>query len=644
MRYPHPVFLTLLGFCFFGLLHPSSALREDLGNGFLHHGVATPVSNHRGTVATVDGEGRNVVLVWLFDHRGGYAILVIDAETGQSQEIAMPFPPGGDCPYSSILSTKNKFYTHFNSYFAEFDPEKREFTFCSQTAPQMAMGMTEDDNGVIWSVTYPNSGVVSFNPETREFKDYGHVYDQNWRQYQRYVAADDKGWIYFGIGSTASQIIAFDPQTGKGTPIIPEDQRVKGAGSVYRDRNGMVYGHTGSGKPEDWYQLYDGEAKKISQPENIDKKPIVTSSQGLFHTEFPDGKRLKTCDLVNRVLVVEDPKTGEVKELGFDYTSEGAHIMGIALAPDHTICGGTAFPMRFFCYNPSTDEWVNREAYGQCNTVARQGDRFFVGGYGGGFLLEWDPSQPWVPTVKGQKDCNPQFHIQCTPSIHRPHDLLAHPDGKTLVLAGTPGYGYTGGGLLFWDRDSGAGTLIEHTDILPEHSTMSLAPLPDGKLLGGSTTSAGTGGEQKAAQAELYIMDIATKNLDWHEPLCPGAQEYTDLCFAPNGFVYGIADRKHFFVFDPATRTVIFEQDTDSEFGRTISHQGPRVFVSAPDGTLYLLFVKGVASVDLTTHAITLLAESPVSIGPGGDFFNGRIYFGSGSHLYSFAVPLSTNE
>ncbi|MCL4691484.1 MAG: hypothetical protein KJ060_03125 [Candidatus Hydrogenedentes bacterium] len=188
------------------LVLSSSALAatEDLGNGFLHHGVATPVSNHRGTVATVDGESDNVLLVWLFDHRGGYALLAIDAATGDSVEYPVPFPPGGDCPYASILSSNNKYYTHFNSYFCEFDPATRAFTFFEKTTPQMAMGMTEDDNGIIWSVTYPNSGVVSFNPETREFTDYGAVYDQNWKQYQRYVAADDAGWIYFGIGSTAS--------------------------------------------------------------------------------------------------------------------------------------------------------------------------------------------------------------------------------------------------------------------------------------------------------------------------------------------------------------------------------------------------------------------------------------------------------
>jgi hypothetical protein len=614
----------------------SFAEKEDLGNGFLHHGVATPVSNHRGTVATVDGEGRDVVLSWLFDHRGGYAILVIDAETGKSDEIPMPFPPGGDCPYSSILSSKNKFYTHFNNYFCEFDPISRSFTFHHRTRPQMAMGMTEDDKGVIWSVTYPKSGVVSYDPATQTFTDYGHVYDQNWQQYQRYVAADDAGWIYFGIGSTASQIIAFDPVSREAKPIAPEEERITGSGFVVRANDGKVYGHTGD--DVHWYVFHKGEATKIDKPAAIDTKPYITSSQSLFHQQFPSGRKLVTCDLVERRLVVEDPATGETFERSFDYTSEGAHVMGLAEAPGGTICGGTAFPMRFFSYDPKSDEWVNREAYGQWNTVVRQGDRFFVGGYGGGFLLEWDPAAPWVQTEKDNAACNPKYLTECTPTIHRPHDLLAHPDGKTLVLAGTPGYGYTGGGLLFWDRETSERVLIEHTAILPEHSTMALVALPEGKLLGGTTIGAGTGGEVKATQAELYIMDMATKTLDWHAPVFEGVRDYTDLVMAKNGLVYGVADRKHFFVFDAAKREVIHERDTDAEFGPSCSQQGPRVFVQNPEGVLYMLFQKGIARINQDTHAITMLAESPVPIGPGGTYLDGRIYFGSNSHVYSYGA------
>ncbi len=622
-----------------------SAATEDLGNGFLHHGVATPVSNHRGIVATVDGQGRNVVLVWLFDLRGGYALLLIDAETGKSEEFAMPFPPGGDCPYASILSSGNKYYTHFNSHFVEFDPVKRAFTFHRQTAPQMAMGMTEDDNGVIWSVTYPQSGVVSFNPKTREFRDYGHVHKENWQQYQRHVAADDAGWVYFGIGMTTSHIIGLDPRTGQAKAMIPENERVRGAAAVHRDVNGKVYGYPGAphDKPntaqDNWYELYKGQARKIGKRPSIRNKRIITGSQGLFHTEFPDGKRLRVCDTVERVMTVEDPKTGTVRKLTFDYRSEGAHVMGVAVAPNGTVCGGTAFPMRFFSYDPQADKWTNRECYGQWNTVARQGDRFFVGGYGAGFLLEWDPARPWVPTEKGKQDANPLFLTDCTPAINRPHELLAHPDGSTLVLAGTPEYGFTGGGLLFWDRKTKKRVLVEHTDILPQQATMSLAALPDGKLLGGTTTSPGTGGEKKATQAELYIMDMKTRKVLWHEAVFPAAQDYSDLCPGPNGLVYGVVDRARLFVFDPVKREVIYERETQARFGLTNSQQGPRIFVTGLRSAVYMLFTKGIGLIDPAEFEVRLLAESPVPVGPGGDYHKGRIYFASGSHLYSYKVP-----
>ncbi|MBI3987150.1 MAG: hypothetical protein HY343_09530 [Lentisphaerae bacterium] len=611
---------------------------QAMGDGFFDHGVATPNSNHRGTVATRDGEGRNIVLVWLFDHRGGYALLLLDAATGKSEEFPMPFPPGGDCPYASILSSRNRLYTHFNSHFVEFDPAVRAFTFHHETAPRMAMSMTEDDAGRIWSVTYPNSGVVCFDPANGQFRDYGHLYSQNWPQYQRSVAADDAGWIYFAVGNTSGQIIVLDPAGGEARPVLAEAERLQGTAFVYRDENGKVYGQAVQEKDADWYEFHKGEARKIGRHATQRPKAFVASSQALFHRAFPDGSRLVTCDLIERLLTVEDPAKGQTRELHFDYTSEGAHLMGVACAPDGTICGGTAFPMRFFRYAPKTDAWTNHACYGQCNTVARQGDRFFVGGYTAGFLLEWDPARPWVATEKGRADSNPRFLTECTPDINRPHTLLAHPDGRTLIMAGTPDYGYTGGGLLFWDRATGTRTLLRHTEILPDHSTMSLAALPGGKLLGGSTTEAGTGGEQKAKQAELYILDLATRRIEWHEPVLPGVQSYMDLCLASDGRVYGLADYNRFFAFDPVRRKILHETNTDV-FGGIVYQQGHRKFVSGPGGAIYVLFKKYIARVEPATFALVPVAESPVPIAFGGDFLDGRIYFGSGSHLYSCQLP-----
>lgn len=611
----------------------AGAQSEDLGNGFRHHGVATPISNHRGTVATVDGDGNPVVLSWLMDHRGCYELLLVDANTGASEEFPIPARTGGDSPFASILSSRNRYYTHFGSHFLEFDPARRAFTFVHETVPQMAMSMTEGDDGVIWSATYPQSGVAAYNPETGEFRDYGHVYKQNWRQYPRSIATDDAGWVYFGIGSTAAQIIILNPETGEATPVIPEEQRGHGAAVVRRYADGKVYGWFGDLK----WELYRGRATRIEALPEVEPVPYIASSQGLFHRQFPTGDRLVALDLVNRVLVVENAD-GERRELPFDYQSEGAHIMGLAAAPNGTIAGGTAFPMRFFQYDPATDEWINRAALGQWNTVAPTEDLFYIGAYTHGLLEVWDPARPWVPTERGNPDSNPRLLAEAGSVINRPHDLLPYPDGRTVIMAGTPGYGLTGGGLLFYDTETEEETLLTHEQLVRDQSIMSLAPLPEGKLLCGTTIAAGTGGEVKASLAELFILDVATKQIEWQEPVIAGAATYSDLIAAPNGLIYGVTDYTHFFVFDPTSREVIEERDLEAEFGRTNGQQGPRIFVESPEGRIFMLFQRGIAGVDTDTHEITMLAESPVPVGPGGDWLDGRIYFGSGSHVYSWEV------
>jgi len=613
------------------------AATQDLGNGFSDHGVCTPLSNHRGIVATCDGAGKDIALAWLMDHRGCYELLLVDAATGQAEEYPIPAPTGGDSPFASILSSANKYYTHFGNQFLEFDPAQRKYTFVHGTAPQMAMAMTEDDNGLIWSASYPQSGVVSYNPKTGDFKDYGHIYKQTWAQYPRYVACDDAGWVYLGIGSTASQVVALDPATGQGTPLLTDAERVHGSGAVYRDVNGKVYGQTGGAEGK-WVELYRGQRTDLDKPPALKKKPYIAASQSLFHQRFPDGKVLKEFDTIEKVMVVEDPQTQESTRLTFDYASEGAHVMAMCAAPDGTMCGGSAFPFRFFSHNPRTDEWMRAAAFLQFNTVVRQGDRWYTGGYGHGFLLEWDPTKPWKNTKQGDAESNPLWLAMANPDINRPHDLLAHPDGKTLVLAGTPGYGLTGGGLMFWDREKKEAQVVKHTELVPDHSPMSLVALPGGKLLIGTTIAAGTGGQVKAKVAELAILDLATKQIEWHEPLLPEVQNYTDMMLSANDLVYGFADRRRFFVFSPKTHKIVYEKDIVPEVGSTNGQQQTRTFVTAPDGTIYLLLVKGIAKLNPRTLEIKLVAPSPVPIGPGGDWLEGRIYFGSGSHMYSWKV------
>lgn len=615
------------------------AASRELGGGFVDHGVATPVSQHRGMVATVDGAGRDVMLVWLYDHRGGYALLMIDAETGRTEQFPTPYPWNGDGPFASLLSGGNKYYTLFGSHFSEFDPVKRAFTFFGRTAPQMAMSLTEADDGKIWAATYPNSGLVSFDPATRQLTDLRSANTENWRQYPRSLAVDASGWVYAGIGTTSGQIVAHDPRSGEVRRLLPTEQRRQGSSAVRRDLNGKVYAQIRGGAEEGWLELFEGRMRPLDAKPALRPKPVIASDQGLFHARFPSGRMAKVCDTVGRTLVVEDPKTGATRTVAFDYASEGAHVVAVAAAPDGSLAGGTAFPMRMFRFESRSDTWTNWPAHGQFNTVVRQGDRFFIGGYGHGFLLEWDPAQPWVATSKAAGVGNPRYLTECEPTINRPHDLLAMPDGRTVVLAGTPGYGHTGGGLLLWDRVTRTRTLLTHEQLLPQLSTMSLVALPEGKFLGGTTTGAGTGGETKAKEAELYVFDVATRRIEWHQPLLPGVQTYTDLATGPRGLIYGFADRTRFFVFDPVKRTVVHASEVKATHGGIITGQGPRAFVRTERGAVFVLFTKSIARIDPESFAIVPVASSPVTITAGGDVLGGRLYFAGGSHVYSFPVP-----
>lgn len=612
---------------------------KNLGNRFYDHGVASPISNHRGVVSTVDGDGRNVVLVWLFDHRGGYSLLMIDAESGKSEEFPITFDPKQDTPYASILSRDNKFYSLFRDHFVEFDPLKRAFTFTGETMSQMAMSMTEDDQGNIWSVTYPNSGIVSFNPKTKSLKDYGYVHSENWRQYQRSIAADDTGWIYFGLGNASSQILSFNPQTGKSEGILPQNERKLGTASVYRDENGKVYGRTLESTENEWYELYKGEAKKIGEHKVQRPKKYISGAQGLFYRNFPDGTILKDLDLVNRILITENPNIKALKKVSFNYTSDGAIVMGIGTAPDGTIVGGTAFPMRFFNYDLKNDKWINRVALGQFNALVNQNKKVYFGVYSGGHLIEWDPYKPWIATSLTNKTSNPVHLTTVSPTIIRPYRIISHTDEKTIIMGGTPQYGATGGGLLFYDNEAKTKVLLSDSAVVINQSSMSLVPLPDGKLLGGTTTSPGTGGEKKAKEALLYIMDMASKKIEWQFAAFPGAQEYSEMRLMPGGLVYGITDKKTFFVFDPKSKQITHTKDIAAEYGPTTAEQSPRIFVNGPAGELYILFGQGaIVQVMPNTYEMKLIAKAPRPIKAGGDYADGRIFFVSGSHLMSYKL------
>lgn len=590
--------------------------------GFVDHGIPTPVAQTRGVVSTVDQSGQDVILTWLQDWRGGYAILMVNAETGASQQFDVPFKPDGDEPSAIYLSSKNRLYTLFNSQFVEFDVASKRFTFHGKVNGKTAMSLTEDKDGRIWAATYPNNQLVSFNPQNSSLQNHGQLAKESWTQYPRSIAVDAHGWVYVGSGLAASQIYAYNIQSHATQALLSSSQRVSGTAVVTQSQSNVVYARNGRQQ----FMLTNGKASGLSAGAQVAESNLKGGAQNLVDREFPSGRRLVSVDMHDRTLVTRDA-SGQQKTVKFNYTTQGAALTFVCATGDNKVCGGTRFPMHTFYYSAGDNKFDSKQLPRQPNVMAALGSRLYVAAYPDGKLFQ--------ESENGKNEFSEVLNAY--PSINRPHAMLIMGGGSQIALAGTPEYGTTGGGMMFWNRSSGHKSRIDHWHLVPNHSVQAMVELSNGMLLGGTTVAPGTGGVTKATDSsELFLMDANTHEVRWRGAPVPGAKTITDLMVGTDGLVYGLADSVDLFVFNPNNRQVVSVNRFSKDLGPSVYAQGTRAFVKGADGSIYVLLYNGIGKVDAKAHTVSRVVSSPVRITVGGAAANGRIYFGSNNHLYSW--------
>ena len=630
-----------------------SARTVELENGLRDHGVCAPVSIARGVCAARGRQGEPLLLAQLLDVRGGYGMLRIDLDSGRCDFAELPVQPNSlNSIFSAMFSRRNRFYAQHSEHFFEYNPEQGKWTFAEPIrSGKMSMSMTEDDRGRIWSISYPDCGITAFDPETQKLQDYGAPFAETFPQYARSVATDDRGWVYIGYGNAAGQIAGFHPESGRTMTVLAEkDRPTPGAGLVFRAEDGNVYGTFGAAiqyrnvrefwhntPGREWYRLHDGTFEKIHAKPEVPIADILSGTQDFYDLRYPDGRTVE-IDIPARRLTTID-RNGKKREISFDYPSQGAHQVSIAALEDGRISGGTSFPMSNFVYDPANDQMMHRNGAVQWNVVLPYRNHLFVAAYLGGYLLDWQVDQPYfMPPRADDADGNPRLLAPpARPHIGRPNALAITPDGRYLLMGGTPHYGLTGGGLAIYDRETSAMRVLTDRQLIPDQSVHALATLPGGRIFGGTTINAGTGGKVKAKEAEFFELDLASGKILRHEVLFPKARTYFSLLPLPDGTLLGVVDGKTLFRFDPAAWEITGKRSL-AEFGGVIYQQGPRFFL--PHGKfVWLLTRKGVLRLNPETLEVTPALASPVPIEVGGAIADGRIYFGSRGRLYSLPLP-----
>ncbi|MGE4564277.1 MAG: hypothetical protein AB7F32_05355 [Victivallaceae bacterium] len=629
------------------------AATVELGNGFRDHGITAPVSSVRGLVTVANERGEAQLLAQLLDVRGAYGMLQVNLENGESHFSPLPVKPDFiKSVFSAMASRQNRFYAQHSGNFFEYDPVAGKYTFAAPVkSGDMAMSMTEDDRGLIWSVSYPGCGLTSFDPRSRELKDYGLPFAEKFSQYGRSIAADDRGWIYIGYGNAAGQIVGIHPDTGEKIAVLKEAERpAPGAGLVFRGEDGCVYGTFGAAvqyrnardfrqqmNGSRWFRLHDGKVEPLAGKPAIEAADIRTGTQDFADLRDHAG-RLIEADIPGRKIRITD-RDGRVRELAIDYPSSGSHQISIAALGNGVISGGTSFPMSNFVYDPRSDRMLHRNGAVQWNVVLPYQNHLFIAAYLGGYLLDWQTDLPYeMPLRADDATGNPKLLAPpAKPHIGRPDALAISPDGRYLLMGGTPGYGLTGGGLAIFDRREEKMTVIPHTRLIADQAVHALAVTADNRVFGGTTINAGTGGKEKAKAAELFEFDLASGKIIWREALNPVARTCYTLLPAADGSLIGVADGTRLFRFDPATRQITNRIDL-KPFGPVVYQQGPRSLL--PDGKwVYLLCRDRILKLDSTNFTVSEMVKTPVPIEVGGALLDGRIYFGGEGRLYSWELP-----
>jgi len=608
-----------------------AAAQVERQDGFADHGIAAPTAITRGATAAVNAEGRRMVLIWL-SSSDSISQLVIDAQTGETTQVPVPGPAGA--PFAVLHSSRNLWYGHLSGHFYEFDPNSLSFTFSGQTPQNWAGALTEAPDGVIWGILNPDGHLISFNPGTRTLTDHGIINEESWVQIPRTIAADDAGWVYAGTGTAKGQVVGYNIATGEIRKYVPEADRGYGNGQLFRGIDGNVYASC-PGAGWGWHRLSGGEATPVE--ERPARAPIRAGAQASVFREFGDGSSIATLDVPNRLLVIREAD-GTEREIRFNYESTGANITSLGAGPFGKIYGSTSHTMRFFSYEPATRELIDHggvPAIGDGNfcAITYLGEYVYGTQYSGGGLWQVDPKKPWQPTAEGDAQ-NPRRLAKWPRDIMRPRTILAHPDGKHLLMAGYATDGLIGGGIGIYNIETGEESLLtaeEH--LLRGQGCITLKSLPSGDLIGG-TDVVSAWAEQIATEAELFIIDWETREITFRTIPVLGEVRIISIEIGPDGLVYGLSGNSTFFVFDPQTRTVV-HTESFLEYGGVPRH----ALHVGPDGNMYAMMHRAVVRIMPGGTEHQKLADSPVTISAGGALYDGTLYFASGTHVWSYEIP-----
>lgn len=538
-------------------------------------------------------------------------VVAVDPATGEFQVFTNPAPTeyGARC---MIVGPDGKIYlgTLPYAHFLVLDP--KEGTLKDLGRPSKTESYIWDlafgPDGKLYGATYPQSKLVRYDPATGALEDLGRM--DAVQQYAHYVAAGDDGFVYVGIGTSLSNIAAYQISTGEHRSILPAEYQGVEQALVYRGKDGKVYGRAASR----YFRLEGWNATLINSSD--------ASPQAVQKTLADGG----VVSVSSRTVRVTYP-SGAVVPVNFAYKGNELSVFRVGFGPDKKLYGSSVLPIHLLVYNSASAEMdeLGDLGGGEIYSFLSRGDSLLMAAYSGSApLMKYDPRRPFKP---GQADeNNPKLvTFSGSDSSWRPQAMINGPDGR-VFLGAVSGYGLLGGPMTIWNPDTG--NVISYPHIVKDQSVVTLAAF-DNLIVGGTTIGGGGGSFATQKDAKLFIYDLTQKMKTAEVTPLAGAGTINDLVTAPNGLVYGLVG-KAMFTFDPATAQV------KELLPFTLTGAIYNGIAVGPDGLLWGLCSSGVFTIDPSTNTATLVAKAPETITAGFAMDAKGIYFASVAKIYRY--------
>ncbi|MCE5238409.1 hypothetical protein LLH23_07935 [bacterium] len=584
--------------------------------GFKLHGSFTGIG---GGLNTVVGPGPDGKTEWVYSshvYSDRFDIVAVEPATGRTEVFTCPL--AGECgAWALVLGPDRQIY-------AGSLPRARVWRLDWPSHSLMDMGQPSPAEQYIWQLavgadkklygcTYPQAKLVRVDPATGKGEDLGRMNETE--MYAREIAADDKGFVYIGIGSSQRDVVAYEIATGTHRSILPPDLAKPGWAGVYRGANGGIYAAVGK-----WLRL-DGFNPPVEVPEAEVSRPAPPT--------LADGTIVYYH---GATIGLRDPATGQIAERATSYKGKPQAIFRLGLGPDGRLYGSTAMPIHFFWADPDSDKWeeIAEAGGGEFYSFLAWKDRLIGCAYSAPSpIMIYDPKQPWKPAAK--REGNPwQIHYEGENAGWRPMALVNGPNDRVYIGA-VSGYGALGGPLCVLDPATGKVGQTMH--LVQDQSVICLAVLPDGLIVGGTTVGGGGGSHATQTEAKVFLYDPQKREKLFETVAVPGKSAIEALGVGKNGLVYGFAGGDTMFIFDPKQRKVTATAPNQLG-GVTYNSVFP-----GPDGVLYGLYHAGIFRVDEATNQIKQVAEYPAGISAGVALRGRDIFFASGPRIVSYTLP-----